>query len=321
MTTYNGEKYLREQLDSILCQTYSDFELIICDDCSSDNTCGILNEYKQKDIRIKVYINETNLGFKKNFEKAISFCKGDYIAFCDQDDVWENWKLQESLDSIGDNYLICTDSLLVDSQLNSLNRTFKQNLGIKKVCMEQEFLLKNLIHHSFIQGATVICSREFVQRHLPIPDDCIYHDLYFGICAVIENSITYLDKPTLKYRQHENNVIGNKKKSKLSFLLPSKYDREKIIKRAKEKLCLINLELCNIEDSETRNYLFESIRYYEDLPDKTIYTIKYLSKYFEYMVWTYSTYRKRLTILKRFIGMIIYKLFYKKKQNQNNSPK
>lgn len=85
MTTYNGEKYLREQLDSILNQTFSDFELIICDDCSKDATVKILEEYSLKDKRVRYFVNEKNLGFKKNFEKAISLCSGEYVAFSDQD--------------------------------------------------------------------------------------------------------------------------------------------------------------------------------------------------------------------------------------------
>ena len=74
MTTYNGERFLREQIDSILNQTYTDFELIICDDVSSDSTVDILNEYAQKDSRIHIIQNEKNLGFLKNFEKAIRIC-------------------------------------------------------------------------------------------------------------------------------------------------------------------------------------------------------------------------------------------------------
>ena len=88
MATYNGETYIREQINSILNQTISDFELIICDDCSKDSTVEIIKRYKDKDKRITLVENEKNLGFKKNFEKAISYCKGDFIAFCDQDDIW-----------------------------------------------------------------------------------------------------------------------------------------------------------------------------------------------------------------------------------------
>ena len=87
MATYNGEKYLKEQLDSIYAQTYKDIEVIVCDDCSSDKTVEILDEYKEK-YGLKYYINEKNLGFKKNFEKAISLCSGDFIALADQDDIW-----------------------------------------------------------------------------------------------------------------------------------------------------------------------------------------------------------------------------------------
>ena len=88
MTTYNGEKYLKEQIDSILSQSEKDIELIICDDCSTDNTNKILSDYTEKDKRVHVYKNELNLGYVKNFEKAISLCSGDYIALSDQDDIW-----------------------------------------------------------------------------------------------------------------------------------------------------------------------------------------------------------------------------------------
>ena len=92
MATFNGEKYLREQIDSILAQTHQNFELVICDDCSTDGTAGILREYETQDSRIRVYVNERNIGFKKKFERAISLCKGEYIALSDQDDVWRPWR-------------------------------------------------------------------------------------------------------------------------------------------------------------------------------------------------------------------------------------
>ncbi len=111
MATYNGEKYVNEQIDSILSQTYQDFELIICDDCSKDRTREILQEYSQKDSRIKLLFNEKNLGFKKNFEKAISMCNGEYIAFCDQDDIWENYKLQFAIEKIENNDIYCSNCM------------------------------------------------------------------------------------------------------------------------------------------------------------------------------------------------------------------
>ncbi len=308
MTTFNGEKYLKEQIDSILNQTYKDFELIICDDCSTDNTQNILKEYEKKDNRIHLYFNSNNLGFKKNFEKAISFCKGEYIAFSDQDDVWEDWKLQESIDAIGNKMLLSTDSLLVDENLKSLNRTFKGNLGIKKVCLDQEFLLKSLIHHSFIQGTTILANSNFIKKYLPIPDDCIYHDLYFAICAALNNSITYLDKPSVRYRQHSDNIIGNRKNNYFTFLKPVGYNKEKVFSKSRERICLINLELKHCKDEKMIKYLYDSKKYYEDLPYKRFYTIKFLYKYFYYINWENSNIKKILIISKKILGMILFKL-------------
>ena len=128
MTTYNGEKYLREQLDSILNQTYKDFELIICDDCSTDSTVQIIKSYI--DPRIKLFINEKNLGFKKNFEKAIKLCTGEYIALSDQDDIWELDHLKILYDKINGADLICGNNLIFNQNGDSL--TNAELLYIKK---------------------------------------------------------------------------------------------------------------------------------------------------------------------------------------------
>src|ERR1700744_3577317 len=88
LCTYNGEKYIKEQLDSIINQTYTCIEVIIVDDGSTDSTYDIISDYALRDNRIKCFKNETNLGFNKNFEKAVSLTSGEYIAISDQDDIW-----------------------------------------------------------------------------------------------------------------------------------------------------------------------------------------------------------------------------------------
>ena len=108
MTTYNGEKYLKEQIDSILNQTVSDFELIVCDDVSSDSTMDILNGYAAKDSRVHVFRNEENLGFLKNFEKAIRICLdrgAEYVALADQDDIWTENHLEVLADTMSSDLL------------------------------------------------------------------------------------------------------------------------------------------------------------------------------------------------------------------------
>lgn len=94
LCTYNGEKFLRPQIDSITAQTYPNLEIIIVDDVSSDSTSSILEEYRQKDSRVKFHINSANIGYNKNFEKAFSLATADYIAISDQDDIWESNKIE-----------------------------------------------------------------------------------------------------------------------------------------------------------------------------------------------------------------------------------
>lgn len=126
MTTYNGEKFIKKQLDSIINQTYKNLEIIICDDGSTDKTIDIIKEYQKKDKRIKLYINEKNLGFSKNFEKAISLCKGDYIALSDQDDIWELDKIETMVKNINDAILVYGDEKLIDEKDNIIADSFFQ---------------------------------------------------------------------------------------------------------------------------------------------------------------------------------------------------
>ena len=120
MTTYNGERYLQEQIDSILNQTYSNFELIICDDCSTDSTIEIISSYN--DSRIKLFVNDKNLGFKKNFEKAIKLCTGEYIALSDQDDIWKSNHLEVLYEKINNKELICGNNLLINENIKQYYR-------------------------------------------------------------------------------------------------------------------------------------------------------------------------------------------------------
>lgn len=205
MTTYNGEKYLREQLDSILNQTCKDFELIICDDCSSDSSVHILNEYAGKDKRIKVFVNEHNLGFKKNFEKAISLCNRDYIALSDQDDVWKKEHIEILLSNLGDSYLVCGNVELIDSNGSHIkNDQININRYISKNC-EEQFL--QLLHINFVQGCTCLFRKELVSKILPIPENQKYHDKWIGLVAILEQKpIIYVDKTLVYYRRHDKNV-------------------------------------------------------------------------------------------------------------------
>lgn len=233
MATYNGEKYLREQLDSVLEQTISNFELIICDDCSKDSTVEILNEYEKKDSRVKIYINESNLGYKKNFEKAITLCKGEYIAFCDQDDIWYNNHLEVLLNNIGNYDLVGANSDLVDSDAKEMNCDLLSALYSEIDVENTESFFSFLLNANIFQGAAVLINKKLIDIALPFPNEINFHDYWLALVAAGSgNGVKYVNIPILKYRQHGNNVTENKKKTlfdRLHEILSNKKDDNRII--------------------------------------------------------------------------------------------
>ena len=118
MATYNGEKYLSEQIESIISQTYTEWNLLVRDDGSSDNTCVILTEYEKKDSRIKVIKdNKGNLGIVKNFEELLYNSNSEFIMFTDQDDVWKKDKIEIMMRYIDDSDLIISDAIITNENL------------------------------------------------------------------------------------------------------------------------------------------------------------------------------------------------------------
>jgi glycosyltransferase involved in cell wall biosynthesis len=207
LITYNGEKYIREQLDSILNQTIQDFEIVVCDDCSADSTRFILTEYAQKDTRIVLNFNEKNLGFLKNIEKAIKLCKGEFIAFADQDDIWEIEHLSVLYSNIGDNFLICGDTLSVNEEGNSLNFRLSQlfMIDINSLKNNNEHLLRLLVMDNIFQGAAMMLNRKIVDMALPFPNEIEYHDIWLALCAMAFNKFVYIPTVIIKHRRHSVN--------------------------------------------------------------------------------------------------------------------
>lgn len=209
MATYNGEKYLREQIDSILNQTIQDFELIVCDDCSKDSTVQILKEYEKKDSRIKVFVNKKNLGFKKNFEKAISLCSGKYIALSDQDDVWLLNHLEFLMNNLGEASFSCANSVLVDKNNHEIGKNL--NIGDSFCFMppKEKVLWKIMFSSSPFQGASSLYKAEFLKTCIPIPEEIKFHDAWFAANACMQDGINYSFDVISRYRQHGNNVTSS----------------------------------------------------------------------------------------------------------------
>ena len=159
MCTYNGERFVKEQIDSIIAQSYTKFELIVVDDCSKDNTINIIKDYQSKDDRIKLFQNENNLGFVKNFEKAISLCSGDYIALADQDDIWKKDKIEVFIKNIGDNLLIYSDAILIDQYSKEIGKELIRPNGnlVEGKCN------KAFIFYNCVSGNTLMFKKELIK--------------------------------------------------------------------------------------------------------------------------------------------------------------
>lgn len=212
LATYNGEKYLREQLDSLLAQTYSDFDIEICDDGSTDSTIDIVNEYMEKDSRISLHRNEENLGYVKNFLYGVRRSKSSYIMLCDQDDIWNPDKISVTLEAMQkaekENpdvpLLVFTDAMNYDSDSGLETGRFQESshLNIKKVDSAHLFMENKCI------GCTVMVNQKILPYLDEIPDGIRVHDWWLALICSHFGNVVYLDRPTLRYRQHSGNMIG-----------------------------------------------------------------------------------------------------------------
>jgi len=211
MATYNGAKYLREQLNSIVSQSYADFELIVGDDCSSDCTMEILREFQKKDNRIQIFRNEKNVGFKKNFEKILSRCSGKYVAFCDQDDVWAENHLEILLKNIGDCDCVGANADIVDSYGQRIGQTMQEHLKINIVPRNNHEILCHQFYDNIIQGTASMFRKSFLDSFLPIPNNVKLHDYWFATNACYAGGCKYITDVVLLYRRHATAITGYEK--------------------------------------------------------------------------------------------------------------
>ncbi len=209
MCTYNGSKHIKEQLESIIYQTRKPDEIIICDDCSSDNTVEIAqNLLSVSTIKSTIIRNEINLGFRKNFEKAIGLCHGDIVFLSDQDDVWLPEKI-EKVANIFDNdeevIMAFHDACLVDGNLHPLYPSFWKILRFNY----EDFLANNfniLGVKNVVQGSACAFKKELYDEAKPF-STIAFHDEWLGLIAILFDKVVPVNYCMMKYRQ-ENNVVG-----------------------------------------------------------------------------------------------------------------
>jgi len=236
IATYNGERYLKKQLNSICSQTYENIEIIIQDDCSSDNTIKIIEAYQQKHP-IKLFQNNTNLGYIKNFESLVAKANGEYIALCDQDDIWEKDKIELLVKNIDSASLIYANSLLIDADDTSLEKTLQEKLKNNFISSQEPL---NFLFDNSVSAHAMLFKKELVPTIVPFPQQ-IYFDAWIAMNAANKQGVRYLNKNLVYYRQHANNTLGNTTKKSIST-------KTKIANKVKKKEKNIHLILSKIEE-------------------------------------------------------------------------
>jgi len=195
IATYNGEKYVKQQLASILCQIAKDDEIIISDDGSDDNTLSIVSEFN--DSRIKVIDGAHRHSPAFNFENALRHAKGEYIFLSDQDDVWMPNKVEVMLKYLHDVDCVVSDCVVVDGDLNVLNESFYVHNGTKTG------IIYNLFVKNGYLGCCMAFNRKIMDAILPFPCDIPMHDIWIGNVAAVKYKVKFIPEKLIKFRRHK----------------------------------------------------------------------------------------------------------------------
>ena len=285
LATYNGERYIREQIDSILNQDYENWIVRACDDASTDKTYQILMEYKEK-FPDKFIIEKRQKGFgsaKLNFAHLIQNSSCDYVMCCDQDDVWLPNKISLTLQEMKRNekdgipVLVHTDLKVVDAELNVLSDSFFEHSNYNKKPQYKDLLIQN-----HVTGCTMMMNRPLVdlvnlQKDY---DDILMHDWLAAIVAAGLGKVAFVDCPTMLYRQHAVNSVGAKKYG--LALLISKL-RNRSIKKSLIAATRQAEQIANTYEHQLDKQLYQLTYQYSQIFKKN--KIQRIQFYFSNKVW------------------------------------
>lgn len=216
MSTYNGARYLAQQLDSILAQTYADWKLTVRDDGSTDDTLRILQEYAKADKRISVLTDGENIGACRSFERLLTQCDdAAYYAFCDQDDVWRSDKLALSLDAMqqaeaahpGKPIVVHTDLQVVDENMTEIAPSFWRYSNIQADLLDAH--IRYLAICNSVTGCAMLFNKAARDCSLPMSADAYMHDAWLALMTAYHGGFVLpVYQTPVAYRQHGDNVLG-----------------------------------------------------------------------------------------------------------------
>lgn len=225
IATYNGEKYIEEQLKSILNQTVKPNEIIISDANSKDGTVNLCeNLLKNTNVCYKILKSKNQIGVSENFEKAVRECDSDFIFFSDQDDLWVNTKIETMLNEFNSDKDICmvfTNAELVNEKLENLNKSLWEFIGFnvdgKRVYNSFDYdFLKRILKSNCVTGMCMAITKELKNYSIPFSKKSL-HDVWIANLAICFGRVVAINKKCVLYRQHDTNVIGSQKSITKSY--------------------------------------------------------------------------------------------------------
>ena len=314
LATYNGEKYIKEQVESILNQTYENIQIIISDDCSTDKTRQVLKEYENNE-KIKIFYQEKNLGYVKNFEFLLKQVESNLYMLSDQDDVWKKEKVEKSVEKIESEKLdlVFGDLEVVDENLNTLYKSYNRYMHlihkIKKY--QKDYRLQYL--YNCMTGCTIISRKNWIDKVLPFPTNSKYviHDYWIGLIIALNGKVGYLDTPYILYRQHGTNQVGTKKASKQYNELKKVRDMSIDIRIGTFETYVMHEE---IFDEKLRKQNKKALEYFKMLKNKKNFNFRQWGIFFRlYKYESFSQYIKNFMVLNLpWIVKIVFDLKHKK---------
>lgn len=244
MATYNGEKHLKEQLESIERQSYKNWRLIVHDDASTDRTWEILKKFQDRHGKDKVIIKKNNPptgASKRNFMGLIQSCSGEYMMCCDQDDVWHEDKVKNTfrrMRQMEKRYgkdlplLVYTDLRVVDTSLKEIHPGFHSYMNLRTSCKLAYELTQNQV-----TGCTIMINRNLKKyaEQAKNMDKIVMHDHWLALIALVFGRMSYLNQATMDYRQHGDNVVGAQNAKSFAYMWQRfQRGKEKFVKDMKD---------------------------------------------------------------------------------------
>lgn len=209
LATYNGAKYIREQIESIQRQTVQEWTLIVRDDGSTDQTLDIIRSMMASDKRIRLLPSKVNKGVKQNFSLLLEATRATWVFLADQDDIWHPQKIEIMLKFAKDNknpVLIHHDLEVVDEKGTRIHRSFWKRAGLNPKATS----FNRLLMQNNVTGAAMLINRPLIKKALPIPEDAMMHDSWLALAASMFGTVIPVNERLVKYRQHASNQLGAK---------------------------------------------------------------------------------------------------------------